>query len=50
MARLGRVLREEVLAAGWRGGTTRLLRLGRKNLLSVGRSVREILFAGKAGE
>jgi hypothetical protein len=48
MQRLRRVLREEVLAAGWRGGTARLLRLGRKNIVSVGRSLREILLTGKS--
>ena len=45
--RLRRVLQDEVIAAGWRGGTTRLLRLGRKNLVSVGRSLKEILSTGK---
>lgn len=49
MARLRRVFREEVVAAGWRGGTARLLRLGRKNLLSVGRSLAEIVTAGRKG-
>jgi poly-gamma-glutamate capsule biosynthesis protein CapA/YwtB (metallophosphatase superfamily) len=43
MQRLRRVFREEVIAAGWRGGTARLLSLGRKNLVSVGRSLGEIL-------
>lgn len=42
LRRLARVFREEVLAAGWRRGTRRVLSLGWKNLRSVGRSVREI--------
>ncbi len=46
-ARLCRVLREEVLAAGWRGGSARLLHLGRKNLSSVVRSLGEILWPRK---
>ena len=50
MDRLRRVLREEVMAAGLRGGTRRLLSLGRKNLVSVGRSLREILLAGKSSQ
>lgn len=48
LARLRRVFREEVVAAGWLGGSRRLLRLGRKNLVSVGRSLGEILWTGKA--
>ena len=47
LARLRRVFREEVVAAGWAGGSRRLLRLGRKNLLSIGRSLSEILWTGK---
>jgi poly-gamma-glutamate capsule biosynthesis protein CapA/YwtB (metallophosphatase superfamily) len=47
MDRLRRVWREEVVAVGWRAGTSRLMRLGRKNLTSVGRSVGEILWSGK---
>lgn len=46
--RLRRVLREEVVAAGWRGGAGRLLRLGRKNLVSVARSLGEILALGRS--
>ena len=46
--RLWRVFEEEVIKAGWRGGTVRLLRLGVKNFRSVGRSLAEILTgAGK---
>jgi hypothetical protein len=45
---LRRVLRDEVIAAGWLGGTARLLRLGRTNILSVGRSMREIIWTGKS--
>jgi poly-gamma-glutamate capsule biosynthesis protein CapA/YwtB (metallophosphatase superfamily) len=48
MDRLRRILREEVLAAGLWGGTKRLMSLGRKNLVSVGRSLREILLVGKS--
>ncbi len=47
IARLRRVLREEVFDAGFRGGTTRLLRLGRKNLRSLGRSLGEIIGGGQ---
>jgi len=48
LQRLRRVLRDEVIAAGWLGGTARLLRLGRTNILSVGRSMREIIWTGKS--
>lgn len=41
--RLWRVVRREVISAGWRGGARRLARLGRKNLRSVGRSLAEIV-------
>ena len=41
--RLWRVFGQEVVQAGWRRGAARLLRLGRKNFQSVGRSLREIL-------
>lgn len=44
--RLRRVLRQEVIAAGFRGGTARLLRLGGKNLRSLGRSLGEIIGGG----
>jgi hypothetical protein len=47
IARLRRVLREEVVEAGVRAGTTRLLRLGRKNLRSLGRSLGEIIGGGQ---
>lgn len=47
--RLWRVLDEEVLNAGWRGGACRLARLGRKNLCSIGRSLAEILGRGAGG-
>lgn len=43
ISRLRRVIREEVLDAGFRDGTSRLLRLGRKNLKSLGRSLGEII-------
>ncbi|MFC1525541.1 CapA family protein [Candidatus Latescibacterota bacterium] len=42
LRRLARVIRDEVVAAGWRGGSRRLMSLGWKNLRSVGRSLREI--------
>lgn len=47
VARLRRVLRQEVLDAGFRDGTSRLLRLGRKNLRSLGRSLGEIIGGGQ---
>ncbi|MBT4609516.1 MAG: CapA family protein [Gemmatimonadetes bacterium] len=47
IARLRRVLREEVVDAGVRAGTSRLLRLGRKNLRSLGRSLGEIIGGGQ---
>ncbi|MFA6110617.1 MAG: CapA family protein [Candidatus Latescibacterota bacterium] len=47
--RLWRVLDEEVLNAGWRGGACRLARLGRKNFRSIGRSLAEILGRGAGG-
>ncbi|MBT3342801.1 MAG: CapA family protein [Gemmatimonadetes bacterium] len=47
VARMQRVLRKEVLDAGFRDGTVRLLRLGRKNLWSLTRSLREILGGGQ---
>jgi poly-gamma-glutamate capsule biosynthesis protein CapA/YwtB (metallophosphatase superfamily) len=43
LRRLWRVLDEEVLQAGWRGGAQRLLSLGWKNVGSVGRSLSEIV-------
>jgi len=46
LQRLRRIVQDEVIAAGWRGGSARLLRLGRKNLASVGHSLREILLTG----
>jgi len=47
ISRLRRVIREEVLDAGFRDGTSRLLRLGRKNLKSLGRSLGEIIGGGQ---
>ena len=44
--RLSRVLHDEVIAAGWSGGTRRLLSVGGKGVRSVGRSVCEILGFG----
>ena len=44
--RLRRVVREELLEAGWRDAARRVFSLGRKNLLSVGRSLVEIAFGG----
>jgi len=47
ISRLRRVIREEVLDAGFRDGPSRLLRLGRKNLKSLGRSLGEIIGGGQ---
>ena len=46
LTRLSRVFREEVVAAGWSGGTRRLLSVGGKGVRSIGRSVYEILGFG----
>ena len=48
LRRLVSVIDEEVIRAGWIGGARRLLKLGRKNVKSIGRSVAEIVgFGGK---
>ena len=46
LKRLSRVFRDEVIAAGWSGGTRRLLSVGGKSVRSIGRSVYEILGFG----
>jgi poly-gamma-glutamate capsule biosynthesis protein CapA/YwtB (metallophosphatase superfamily) len=46
LKRLSRVFRDEVVAAGWSGGTRRLLSVGGKGARSIGRSVYEILGFG----
>ena len=43
LRRLRRVLKAEVLDAGWRSGLARLSSLGFKNIRSIGRSLREIV-------
>lgn len=48
LRRLWRVFDQEVIQAGWKGGASRLLRLGAKNFRSIGRSLVEIFTgAGK---
>ncbi len=47
--RLWRVFNEEVVQAGWKVGATRLLRLSRKSLKSVGRSIFEIADTRESG-
>ena len=42
LRRLWRVFNEEVIEAGWKGGSARLLQLGSKNFRSIGRSFSEI--------
>ena len=46
LRRLVSVIDEEVIRAGWIGGARRLLKLGRKNVNSIGRSVAEIVGLG----
>ncbi|MEW6750764.1 MAG: CapA family protein [Candidatus Latescibacterota bacterium] len=50
LARLRRVLRREVVEAGWRGALKRILGLRGKNLVSAGRSLTEIVGGARRRE